>query len=115
MAEKRLRSFGDFYAAVGVGELELATAGADGAGEGVAADGTGGGEGQIGGNPTKGSARGDVVAQAFWNLHADRGEGSFQGNVATAVGGTRGGDEDSSILIIDGDLSSDGFEGDAGK
>jgi hypothetical protein len=40
-AEKELLSLGDFDAAVGVDELKLTAAGADGAGERVAADGAG--------------------------------------------------------------------------
>ena len=63
--------FDDFDVAVGIGQLQLATAGADGSGEGIAADVAGSGDRQFRGDAAERSAGADVIADPFEKGDAD--------------------------------------------
>ena len=73
--------FDDFDVVVGIGQLQLATAGAEGSGEGIAADVARGGDRQFRGDAAERSAGADVIADAFGNGDADG-----RRNVRRAVG-----------------------------
>src|SRR2546426_5418676 len=111
----RSGGFEDFDVAVGVGELELAAARANRAGERFAADGSGGGDGQLGRDMAERGARGDVVTHAARDAHANGGEGSLQRDVAAAGGGLHSGDGNGAILIAQANAPGDRLELDSAK
>ena len=59
------RDFDDFDVAVRIGQLQLAAAGADGSGEGIAADVASSGDRQFRGDAVERSAGVDVISDAF--------------------------------------------------
>src|SRR5260370_35207752 len=104
----------DFDVAVGVGEAELAPSAADLSGDGVAADCTDGGDGKLSRNVAERSARGDFVAGARRDAHADGGKRSPRRDIFAARRGKTG-DFDGAILIFHTNPPAHAFHGNPPK
>src|SRR6267142_6702369 len=101
---------GNFDAAVGIGQLELAAAGADGAVQRFGAHAARRGDRKIAGDTAKRGVSVDVISEAVRDADADGGERSLERNVAATAGRTRGSDGNPAVLVIHGNFAAHGVE-----
>src|SRR6476661_9434947 len=94
----RSRRLGDFDASIGIGQLQLAAAGADCPVQRISAQVSSRGHRQLGRNSAEGSARRDVITYAIRDVDADGGERRLQRNVAATAGGAHRGHGDRTVL-----------------
>src|SRR6267142_887215 len=101
---------GNFNAAIGIGQLELATAGADGAIQRFGAHAARRRDRQIAGDAAKRGVSVDVISEAVRDADADGGERSLERDVAATAGRTRGSNGNPAVLVIHGNFAAHGVE-----